>query len=238
MGNTKVDLKQLEEFRDRVQKVADEEQQRAFMEACAKELAARLLAKVIKRTPVGDYSDSYDVEDDGQQKFLVMSEKQGGILRRGWTTHKAGSGAEGMETNNVMDFVDSLKINHFGDTYVIEVRNDVKYASYVEFGHRQTPGRYVPAIGKCLKKGWVPGQLMLTYSTNEIRKAAPGILEKKSIQKHRCRTWKSLHFLCAASIRMCREGLPAAEKPHCFLSCSIFRKVTSQRKRSIPFTNG
>ena len=94
MGNTKVDLKQLEEFRDRVQKVADEEQQRAFMEACAKELAARLLAKVIKRTPVGDYSDSYDVEDDGQQKFLVMSEKQGGILRRGWTTHKAGSGAE------------------------------------------------------------------------------------------------------------------------------------------------
>lgn len=179
MGNTKVDLKQLEEFRDRVQKAADEEQQRAFMEACAKELAARLLAKVIKRTPVGDYSDSYDVEDDGQQKFLVMSEKQGGILRRGWTIHKAGSGAEGMETNNVMDFVDSLKINHFGDTYVIEVRNDVKYASYVEFGHRQTPGRYVPAIGKCLKKGWVPGQLMLTYSTNEIRKAAPGILEKK-----------------------------------------------------------
>lgn len=78
MGNTKVDLKQLEEFRDRVQKAADEEQQRAFMEACAKELAVRLLAKVIKRTPVGDYSDSYDVEDDSQQKFLVMSEKQGG----------------------------------------------------------------------------------------------------------------------------------------------------------------
>lgn len=45
-------------------------------------------------------------------------------------------------------------------------------------------------------------------------------------------------FLCAASIRMCREGLPAAEKQHCFLSCSIFRKATSQRKRSIPFTNG
>ena len=29
MGNTKVDLKQLEEFRDRVQKVADEEQQKS-----------------------------------------------------------------------------------------------------------------------------------------------------------------------------------------------------------------
>lgn len=158
MENAKVDLKQLEEFRDRVQKAADEEQQRAFMEACAKELAARLLAKVIKRTPVGDYSDSYDVEDDGQQKFLVMSEKQGGTLRRSWTV--------GM-------------IEKSGNTYTIKVTNDQLYASYVEFGHRQTPGRYVPAIGKRLKKGWVPGQFMLTISENEIRKAAPGILEKK-----------------------------------------------------------
>lgn len=43
----------------------------AFVESCAKELAARLLKKVIKRTPVGDYSKS--------------SGKKGGTLRRGWT---------------------------------------------------------------------------------------------------------------------------------------------------------
>ena len=72
MGNTKVDLKQLEEFRDRVQKVADEEQQRAFMEACAKELAARLLAKVIKRTPVGDYSgEAYECKGKDMNLSLI-----------------------------------------------------------------------------------------------------------------------------------------------------------------------
>ena len=42
----------------------------AFCRACAKELAARLLAKVIKRTPVGDYPEG--------------SGKTGGTLRRGW----------------------------------------------------------------------------------------------------------------------------------------------------------
>ena len=34
MGNTKVDLKQLEEFRDRVQKAADEEQQSVHGSLC------------------------------------------------------------------------------------------------------------------------------------------------------------------------------------------------------------
>lgn len=158
MGDVKVDLKGLEEFRDKVQKAADEAGRQAFMESCAKELAARLLAKVIKRTPVGDYSDAYDLEDDGQQKFLVMSDKQGGTLRRSWTV--------GM-------------IEKSGNSYTIKVTNDQLYASYVEFGHRQTPGRYVPAIGKCLKKSWVEGQFMLTISEKEIREAAPGILEKK-----------------------------------------------------------
>lgn len=66
-----------------------------------------------------------------------------------------------------------------GVNYVIEVINPVEYASYVEYGHRQTPGRYVPALGKRLKKGWVPGHFMLTISEKEIQRAAPAILEKK-----------------------------------------------------------
>ena len=84
MGNTKVDLKQLEEFRDRVQKAADEEQQRAFMEACAKELAARLLAKVIKRTPVGDYSgEAYKCKGKDIKFLERQAERLGeGGLRR------------------------------------------------------------------------------------------------------------------------------------------------------------
>lgn len=34
----------------------------------------------------------------------------------------------------------------------------VEYAPYVEIGHHQTPGRYVPAIGKRLVASYVPGK--------------------------------------------------------------------------------
>lgn len=35
------------------------------------------------------------------------------------------------------------------------VGTDVEYAPYVELGHQQQPGRYVPAIKKRLKASWV-----------------------------------------------------------------------------------
>lgn len=82
-----------------------------FINACAKELAARLLSKVIKRTPVGQYPSG--------------SGKTGGTLRRGWT---AGKGAA--------SYAQSLQVHHYGGYYVIEITNPVEYASYVEFGHR------------------------------------------------------------------------------------------------------
>ena len=37
----------------------------------------------------------------------------------------------------------------------VTVGTNIKYASYVEYGHKQQPGRYVAAIGKRLVKGWV-----------------------------------------------------------------------------------
>ena len=42
------------------------------------------------------------------------------------------------------------------DTEVIGT--GVKYAPYVELGHHQEPGRYVPAIGKRLVRSFVPGK--------------------------------------------------------------------------------
>ncbi|ABX43318.1 HK97 gp10 family phage protein [Lachnoclostridium phytofermentans] len=122
---------------------ATDEQLSLFIESCAKELAARLLAKVIKRTPVGQYPSS--------------TGKNGGTLRRGWTAGK-----------NATEYAQSLKVNHLGDTYVIEIVNPTEYASYVEFGHRTSN-----------HKGWVEGKFMLTISEQEIKTAAPAILEKK-----------------------------------------------------------
>jgi hypothetical protein len=148
-GNCKYD--DLKKFQEKLNKL-NENEINLFLEACSKELAARLLAKVIKRTPVGDYPKS--------------TGKKGGNLRRGWTTQAGGS------SKGASQYVESLKVNHFGDTYVIEIVNPVNYASYVEFGHRTRN-----------HKGWVKGRFMLTISEQEIETAAPGILEKKLMKK-------------------------------------------------------
>lgn len=148
------DYRQVKQFRDNLEQLEREKDE--FLQSCAKELAARLLALVIRRTP-----------------------KDTGTLKRGWTTQRAGSGAEGLKSNSGRQFAETIKVHHFGDTYVVEIINPVEYASYVEYGHRQQPGRYVPALGVRLKKGWVKGKWMMTVSEKEIQAAAPRILEKK-----------------------------------------------------------
>lgn len=49
------------------------------------------------------------------------------------------------------------------------VRNSADYARYVEYGHRQTPGRYVPDIKKRLVKSWVEGQFYNRTSAEELQ---------------------------------------------------------------------
>ena len=127
------------------------------VEKCTNDLVARLYAMTKKRTPVGNYSDTYELEDDGENKFLVMSDKQGGALRRGWIIRGP---------------------YYFGNNYVCELINPIEYAPYVEYGHRQTPGRYVPAIDRKLTASWVKGFFMLTKSLQDLEKIAPNVIQK------------------------------------------------------------
>lgn len=118
------DMKKLQKQLERLDANTDQ-----FVQSCAKELAARLLRMVIKRTPVGDYSKEVKVtakrnskhhkKGDVYTKRVTTSGKKGGQLRRGWTDGKRTSSKE---------YADSLKVNHFGDTYVIEIVNPVEYA--------------------------------------------------------------------------------------------------------------
>lgn len=136
-----LDFSQLKKLQNRLNRLGDPN---ILIESIAKEIAARLLAKVKRLTPTGDHP-----EGEG---------KNGGTLRKNWRVDK---------------------IKRIGDMYYIEVVNPTEYASYVEFGHRQEPGRYVPAIGKKLKKGWVKGKFMLKISADEVRDITPQIIKKK-----------------------------------------------------------
>lgn len=154
------DFKQLQRLQEKLDRLQGGDAI-AFCEACAKELAARLLAKVIRRTPVGQYESG--------------SGKTGGTLRRGWTS-KSHREAELATTFNATNtsakaYVNSLSISKNGDTYQIEIINPVEYAHYVEFGHRTRN-----------HQGWVPGRFMLTISEKELESQAPKVLERKLMQ--------------------------------------------------------
>lgn len=158
---------QMKRFRKQMEDL--QRNQDKFCEECARHLAQRLLVKVKKRTPVGKApklaSKTVKVKGVGGKSRTFLTAQAacwsgyvGGTLRRSWTVGE---------------------IRKAGDNYEIVISNPTQYASYVEYGHRQEPGRYVPAIGKKLKKAWAPGKFMMTISVRELEEQAPAMLERR-----------------------------------------------------------
>ena len=197
------DFKQLQELQNRIKKLQSVDMQRFCIDA-SRELAARLLALVIPRTPVGRKPTLMQLGGPGAKKTLrvkgssgksqtflsregaILSQHwggyMGGTLRRGWTAKteaEAESGSGGSSASAGAQYAQSIPVQKSGDSYQITVINPVRYASYVEYGHRQTPGRFVPALGKQLKASWVKGKYMLTISEKQLASVLPGILERK-----------------------------------------------------------
>lgn len=153
----RTDFKRLKRMLNKLEKLSRVDYEK-FCEEVAKEIAARFLARVIKRTPVGQY-------DDGTV---------GGTLRRGWTSdsHKeAELGSTFGGGGGAKKYVDSMRVKKFGPYYEIDIINPVEYAMYVEFGHRTRD-----------HQGWVPGRFMMTISADEVEKLAPKLIEKKLLK--------------------------------------------------------
>lgn len=91
MKRSKVDVKELKAFRDRLDSLAGKTDLDAFYRQAAKELAARLLTMVKKRTPVDT-----------------------GTLRRGWTIGevKAVEGGYEVEALNPTEYASYVEFGH------------------------------------------------------------------------------------------------------------------------------
>lgn len=86
-----------------------------------------------------------------------------------------------------------LPVERSGSVYTATVLNNLAYVSYVEYGHRQRPGRFIPGRwegdrfvydpkaegGMVLKKAWVPGRHMLTISEQEVERLALKLVERR-----------------------------------------------------------
>lgn len=145
------DFQQLQRLRDNLGRLQQTDLD-IFCQNVSRELAARLLALVIPRTPVG--------------KYPKTSGKKGGTLRRGWTAKTEGDAA-GRGSSNAKAYAQALPIVKVGGEYRIEIINPVHYASYVEFGHRIVFG------------GWVEGQYFLTLSEQDLQNLTPALIEQK-----------------------------------------------------------
>lgn len=144
------DYRELKELDERLQQLSEADMDQLCRQA-ANQVAQILLNKVKKRTPVG-VIPPYATDEAKQEHWAGY---RGGSLRDAWMI---------------------LPVEKHGDVYEITVVNNLDYASYVEYGHRQTPGRYVPALGKSLKVSWVKGRFMLTISEQEVKVLAPEVL--------------------------------------------------------------
>lgn len=145
----KIDVSQIQKLQDKMKQLNGTQKDTFLRESCM-EGANRLVALVKPLTPA-----------------------RSGNLRREWDVGLGRLSKEGVSKTEA------------GNTYSVTIENTatspegVQYASYVEYGHRQTPGRYVPAIGKRLTASWVEGQHMLETSEDNLKTILPNVLEKK-----------------------------------------------------------
>ena len=69
-----------------------------------------------------------------------------------------------------------------GSKFEMDLANPLEYVEFVEYGHRQEPGRFVPAIGKRLVADYVPGSYMLRDGTRRLEEnLEPAV--KKEVRK-------------------------------------------------------
>lgn len=157
MARSGVNYRQLEQFANKLQRELQGRELEEFLKGAVKFLTAQFLAYVIPKTPVDDKNKYH----------------RGGTLRRNWIAGKGDSSFEKKElTSNdvtpyVEEFMTTVSVMKLGNSkYLLRVKNNTEYASYVEYGHRTRGGN-----------GYVPPQHFMTDTEAEIDGSAVRMLE-------------------------------------------------------------
>lgn len=190
MAKVDINFSGIMALRKQIETLNNKQEKQACMEECTNTLAQVYLAEAVKNTPVGGVKEfavtekayqhiqatevgaSYFKEAKRRKskgskhtvKRIKKSRKQGKQylvltasehMRRSW-------GAEDVKKS--------------GLGYSVKVYNSASYASYVNDGHRQKPGRFVPAIGKRLVKSWVDGKFMAEAAERKTKRVSKRLL--------------------------------------------------------------
>lgn len=179
----------LAEFHERLTRLAEGPETEAFFRRCADRLAGEVLRRARKYTPVGQ--GAFEVMKDEEDAAENYSAALTGRKRNSYYTWKHGSLVKSSARKNDLKLRrirsgGDLRKNWFavparrsGNRYEASVHNNTYYAYYVEYGHRQHVGQFVPVLGKRLRKPWVPGRFMLRRSHEETQAKAGADLDRQ-----------------------------------------------------------
>lgn len=187
MADVTIDFRGFEELQKRIAELnssAMEEAKRQSM----KEMAAVYLAEAKRATPtrgievrqvsekeyensnIAEYSKVKDFNKHGK---LNSSDAKVAYKHKGERKFKILHNSEHMKRS-----WNAGAIEQNGREYKIKVFNTASYASYVNDGHRQQPGRYVPILGKRLVDNWVDGLNMAEKAEKETERQSKNILRR------------------------------------------------------------
>ncbi|MDU7210975.1 MAG: HK97 gp10 family phage protein [Veillonella sp.] len=168
--SVKFDLKDFTDFKDSLIKLSQSGDIQAFNKKVVENMASMYVREAKLNTPVGKRSVKFMQHGKIQTKYFNSEH-----TRQSWSIGK-------YQLNNTSGKV--------------EVFNTSSYASFLNDGHRQEVGRFLPWIGQSkggvmqggrLKKPWVDGAYMHEKAEKALSKNAKRIMEitlKKWIEKH------------------------------------------------------
>lgn len=112
----------------------------------------------------------------GMRVSIRNTPVKSGVLRSGWSAIVAHDASP--KVGFFRRIINALA-HKKGKTWEAGYGNSVSYGLYVNDGHRQQVGRYVPAIGKRLVKPYVPGVHMLEKGIDAANRQTDSIFNEE-----------------------------------------------------------
>lgn len=190
MANVRLDISQLRTFSRKVSEFKRTERD-AMHQECLNTMAAEYLRVAKLNTPVSG-GQEYDVSEKayeniaayevtGKGYHIAKSRNRGGRTKQLKRIMRGKDGKRYRVLTASEHMRRSWEVGEMAKrrgNYSIPVINSASYASFVNDGHRQTPGRFVPVLGKRLVKNWVEGLHMAEKAEASVRKKSNRIMQR------------------------------------------------------------
>ncbi len=165
MGRGSADFSELKRFQKQFDReFGNQRKIDEWIKTVTKHLTARFLTAVMADTPKFD-----GVYSDG---------RLGGSLQRGWVDQEGNVGlqiTDGNVESYAIAFMANISVRKSGSHYEVVVKNNVEYASYVEYGHRIVRNGQVVGVAQ--------GDHFMERSASAVDDAAEAIIGKLLLEK-------------------------------------------------------